>query len=98
MTYFQYIKWNGLCVMSFIVFIMLLWIATYMFSSIWMALWATHQIELTDTLCLEIYLVAGLLQGFINFLRSVLFCFNGINAANILHNKMVNTLIYAPIC
>ncbi|KAM3141562.1 hypothetical protein pb186bvf_006426 [Paramecium bursaria] len=93
---FQYVKLNGgYLFFAFLNVMMVLWIACYIGSSLWMAHWTqvSDQNQKND-----VETTFSLSYGVLAFLRSWILVLQSSKSATKLHNKMVSCLIYAPLC
>ncbi|KAM3143254.1 hypothetical protein pb186bvf_004586 [Paramecium bursaria] len=99
-TYFQYISWFGVFFFIIVIIFMLIWCACYLGSALWLAHWTeqSDDPDINNFFYLEIFLAFGLGQGIIAFVRTILMLVRGVVTANYIHQRMLNQLIYAPIC
>ncbi|CAK61098.1 unnamed protein product (macronuclear) [Paramecium tetraurelia] len=102
-VFLQYFAHNGGCQSySLVIVIMIVWISCYLGSSIWISNWADQSSKdeefSRNTLYFSIYFALGFMQAFFAFLRAITIIYQSIKSADIVHNKMMKTLIYAPQC
>ncbi|CAD8193906.1 unnamed protein product [Paramecium pentaurelia] len=102
-VFLQYFAHNGGCLsFSLVMVIMIVWIFCYLGSSIWISKWAALSSKdeefSRNTLYFSIYFTFGFMQAFFAFLRGITIIHQSIKSAQIIHNKMMKTLIYAPQC
>ncbi|CAD8205655.1 unnamed protein product [Paramecium pentaurelia] len=102
-VFLQYFAHNGGCVsFSLVIVIMIIWISCYLGSSIWISKWAALSSKdeefSRNTLYFSIYFTLGFMQAFFAFLRAITIIKQSIKSAEIVHNKMMKSLIYAPQC
>ncbi|CAD8112763.1 unnamed protein product [Paramecium primaurelia] len=96
---------GGVLFAIFMIFMLLLWDACYIGSSLWMAHWTQQASEdlingedTNNYFYLTIFSVLSLSYGILAFLRQWVFVIVSCNQANNIHNKMISCLMYAPQC